>query len=79
MLLFVDIILTCTQSKNKRKYPEQNEQYKYICSGVSFDYIEPNSTVEYTMYLRIVRFEVAEGEEVVQASLEGWKKYIFPV
>jgi hypothetical protein len=57
----VDIILTRTQSKNKRKYPEQNEQYKYICSEVSFDYIEPKSTVEYPMQLRIVRFEVAEG------------------
>ncbi|NLB34191.1 MAG: IS4 family transposase [Tissierellia bacterium] len=56
----VDIILTRTQSKNKRQRPEQNEQYRYISSEVSFDYIEPKSTVEYPMHLRIVRFEVAE-------------------
>jgi len=57
----VEIILTRTQSKKKRKHPELNEQYRYISSEVSFDYIEPNSMVEYPMHLRIIRFEVTEG------------------
>ncbi len=57
----VDIILTRTQSKKNRKHPELNEQYRYISSEVTFDYIVPKSTTEYPMHLRIVRFEVAEG------------------
>ena len=44
---YVDIILTRIQSKNKRKHPELNEQYRYISSEVAFDYIEPKSTAEY--------------------------------
>lgn len=57
----VEIILTRTQSIKKRKHPELNEQYRYICSETSFDYISPNSMDEYPMSLRIIRFEVAEG------------------
>lgn len=55
------IILTRTQSPKKRKHPEQREQYRYISSTVSFDFIEPRSMDEYPMHLRIVRFEATEG------------------
>lgn len=57
----VDIILTRAHSKKNRKHPELNEQYRYISPEVTFDYIEPKSTVEYPLHLRIVRLEVAES------------------
>jgi len=57
----VEIILTRTQSKNKRQHPEMAEQYRYICSEVSFDYIAPGSTDEYQLSLRVVRFKIADG------------------
>lgn len=56
-----EIILTRTLSEKKRKHPERSEQYRYISSKVSFDFIEPESMAEYPMHLRIVRFEAAEG------------------
>lgn len=57
----VEIILTRTQSKKKRKHPEFSERYRHICKAVPFDYIEHSSNDEYPMSLRIVRFETAEG------------------
>lgn len=58
----VEIILTRTQSKKNRKYPDKEELYRYICKNVPFDYLDPdNRSDEYHLKLRIVRFEVAEG------------------
>ena len=65
----VDIILTRTQSKKNRKHPELNEQYRYISSEVTFDYIEPKSTVEYPLHFRIVRFEVAENVMKISSQI----------
>jgi len=57
----VNLILTRSNAKKKRQHPELSEQYRYIASEVSFDYIEPGSTHEYQLQLRIVRFEVVDG------------------
>lgn len=54
-------ILTRSNSKEKRHYPELEEQYRHICSQVTFDYIEPNSEKEYPVLLRVLRFKIAEG------------------
>ena len=57
----VEIILSRTQAKKKKKHPELSEQYRYISKNVSFDFIEPGSSDEYQLLLRIVRFEIADG------------------
>ena len=57
----VDIILSRTQSIKKRLYPDFAHKYRYISREVSFDYIKHGSLDEYTLSLRIVRFEVADG------------------
>jgi len=57
----IEIILTRTQSKKDRLRPDLDEQYRYISKDVAFDYIEHGSVDEYTLSLRIVRVEVAEG------------------
>jgi hypothetical protein len=57
----VEIILTRTNSKKKRKYPEMAEQYRYIGADVDFDYIEPGSCDEFPISLRIVRIISPEG------------------
>ena len=57
----VDIILSRTQSKKKIKHPDLYDKYRYICSDVRFDYIEPGSGDEYPLSLRVVRFQVADG------------------
>lgn len=57
----VEFILTRTTSKKKYLHPELEEQYRYICKSVSFDYIGNGLQDEYRMKLRIVRFEVADG------------------
>jgi len=58
---WVDIILSRTQSKKKRKHPDLAEQYRYISAEVAFDFIQHGSDSEYPLSLRIVRFEVADG------------------
>lgn len=58
----VELILTRTQSKKKRKHPEKEPQYRYICKNIAFDYLDPaDISDEYPLKLRIVRFEVADG------------------
>jgi hypothetical protein len=57
----VDILLTRTQSKKKRKRPELDSQYRYVCKKISFDYIERGSENEYPLSLRVVRAEITEG------------------
>lgn len=56
----IEVILSRTQSKKKRIYPDRSEDYRYICSNVTFDYITPENP-EYTMKLRIVRFDLGNG------------------
>ncbi len=58
----VELYLTRTQSKKKRKHPERASQYRYICKNIAFDYLNPDDiSDEYHLKLRIVRFKVAEG------------------
>jgi len=57
----VNLILTRTGARSKRKHPELSDQYRYISPDVSFDFIEPKTSGEYPLSLRIVRFEVADG------------------
>ena len=57
----VELILSRTQSAKNRLRPDLAEQYRYVSSGVSFDYIEKGSYDEFTLSLRVVRFEVADG------------------
>ncbi len=54
-------ILTRTQSRKKHLYPELEEQYKYICANVAFDYIIPGEQDEYQISLRVLRFKLSSG------------------
>ena len=58
---YTEVVLSRSQSKKNRTHPELTEQYRYISPEVSFDYIAHGSTDEYTLSLRIVRVEVADG------------------
>lgn len=53
-------ILTRSQSKKKRLHPEQEDQYRFICKEVTFDYIEHGSGKEYPISLRILRFKISD-------------------
>lgn len=56
----VERILSRSQSRKKHLHPELEGQYRYICSKVPMDYIT-ESQAEYTISLRVVRVELAEG------------------
>ena len=58
--VWIDRILTRSQSKKKRKYPELEEQYRFICREVTFDYIDHGSGDEYPISLRILRFKISD-------------------
>ncbi len=60
MDIWVERILTRTQSKKKRSRPELSERYRYICSAVPMDYIDETHS-EYDISLRIIRFEITPG------------------
>jgi len=58
----VELILSRSQSKKKRKHPELISSYRYIGYACAFDYLNPNDRYdEYLMKFRIVRFQVADG------------------
>jgi len=57
---WVNIILTRSLSKKSRKHPDLADQYRYVASNVTFDFIQPGSLVEHHLTLRIVRFEIAD-------------------
>ncbi len=59
--LWIDRILTRSNSKKKRLHPELADQYKYICPEVSFDYIEQEKKNEYPISLRVLRFRISEN------------------
>ena len=58
--VWIDRILTRSQSKKKRKHPESEEQYRFICREVTFDYIDHGSGDEYPLSLRILRFKISD-------------------
>jgi len=57
----VELILTRTQSKKLRCHPDLGDRYRFVCSNVTFDYIEHGSESEYHLTIRVVRVEIAEG------------------
>lgn len=59
--LTVNRILSRSNAKKKRLFPELEEQYRFICSEVTFDYIEHKSGKEYPITLRMLRIKIAEG------------------
>lgn len=59
--LWIDRILTRSNSKKKRLHPELADQYKYICPEVSFDYIDQEKKNEYPISLRVLRFRISEN------------------
>ncbi|HEX3030577.1 MAG TPA: IS4 family transposase [Clostridia bacterium] len=59
--LTVDRILSRSNAAKKRLFPELDEQYRFICPGVTFDYIEHKSDKEYPITLRVLHIRIAEG------------------
>ena len=57
---WVEVILTRSNARKKRLHPELESLYRYICKAVPFDFIT-DSSPEYRMRLRVVRFQIAEG------------------
>lgn len=57
---WADVILTRSNAKKKRKHPELESLYRYICRAVPFDFIT-DCMPEYRMRLRVVRFQIKEG------------------
>ena len=55
-----NLILTRSNSKKKRLHPEKSEDYRYVCKAVTFDFID-DSHPEYELNLRIVRFDLGNG------------------
>jgi len=59
----VERILTRTNAKRKRSQPDTEEMYRFI-STADFDYIEPGSSIEYPIRLRVLRFKITEDNYV---------------
>lgn len=55
-------ILTRSNSKKERIHPELENQYRFICREVTFDYIEHGSGKEYPICLRVLRFKISEDD-----------------
>lgn len=55
-----NLILTRTNSQKKRLQPKKIENYRYVCKNITFDFIDENNP-EYELNLRIVRFEMENG------------------
>lgn len=54
-------ILSRSQSKKRRLYPERENEYRHISKKVAFDYITDENP-EYIIPLRIIRFELSDGK-----------------
>lgn len=66
----INRILTRSQSKKKHLHPELEDQYRFICKAVTFDYIESDSEKEYPILLRILRFKISDdGYENIITNL----------
>lgn len=63
MDVHADLILSRSQSKKKRLQPEKAENYRYICNSVAMDFLPAlaNGYSEYAISLRVVGFELSEG------------------
>lgn len=66
----VNRILTRSNSRKKRLHPELEDQYRFICSSVTFDYLDSNSRKEYSLSLRVLRFKISgDGYENIITNL----------
>jgi len=66
----IERILTRSNAKRKRLHPELEEQYRFICRDVTFDYIEHGSGDEYPISLRILRLNISDsGYETIITNL----------
>lgn len=54
-------ILTRSNSKRKRLHPELEDQYRFICKEVTFDYIEHGTGEEYPISLRVLRVKISDN------------------
>lgn len=50
--------LTRSHSKQKYLHPESEDQYRYICRDVAFDYFPDEGYGEYEISLRVLRFPI---------------------
>jgi Transposase DDE domain. len=57
----IELILTRKQAKSTRSRPDLADQYRFVSRNVSFDFIQPDSSAEYPLHLRVVRVEISEG------------------
>lgn len=57
----VNRILTRSNSKRKRLHPELEDQYRFICKEVTFDYIEHGTGEEYPISLRVLRVKISDN------------------
>lgn len=57
----VNRILSRSKSKKSRLFPELEDQYRYICPDVTFDYMEHKSGKEYPLTLRVIRLKITEN------------------
>lgn len=53
--------LTRSHSKRKHLHPESEDQYRYICQKVAFDYFPDEGYGEYEISLRVLRFPIGNG------------------
>ena len=66
----VNRILTRSNSRKKRLHPELEDQYRFICSSVTFDYLDSDSRKEYSLSLRVLRFKISDdGYENIITNL----------
>lgn len=56
----INRILTRSNAKKKRQHPEWETQYRYICKEVTFSYLPLDSTNEYPISLRVLRFSIGD-------------------
>lgn len=63
-------ILTQSNSRKKRLHPELEDQYRFICSSVTFDYQDSDSRKEYLLSLRVLRIKNSDdGYENIITNL----------
>lgn len=53
--------LTRSHSKRKHLHPESEDQYRYICQKVAFDYFPDEGYGEYEISLRVLRFPIGNS------------------
>ena len=59
--LTVTRIVTRSNSKKSRSHPKSPELYRYVDRNTKFDFMEPGSTEEHPLTVRVVRVKIAEG------------------